>query len=77
MKHSRKHAAAGFTLVEMLAVITIIVILAGLVVGGMGFVNDRQAREKAKVQIAMLEKALEDYKLDYGSYPLTANSSTA
>ncbi len=66
----------GFTLIEMLAVITIIVILAGLVVGGMGFVNDRQATEKAKTQIAMLSAAIEEYKLDHGSYPATANSSS-
>ena len=76
MKLSSRPKTTGFTLVEMLAVITIIVILAGLVVGGMGFVNERQAREKAKTQIGMLETALEEFKLDHGSYPATTNSST-
>ena len=52
-----------------MAVITIIVLLAGLVVGGMGFVSDRQAKEKARVQIALLSKAIEEYKLDMGAYP--------
>lgn len=69
MKQSRK-PAAGFTLIELMAVITIIVILAGLVVAGMGYVNDRQAREKAKIQIGLLEKALEEYKMDNGQYPM-------
>lgn len=59
----------GFTLIELLAVITIIVILAALVVGGMEFAKVKQANEKAKIQIALISKALEEYKLDNGSYP--------
>lgn len=73
MKTTQRKGKSAFTLIELMAVITIIVILAGLVVGGMGFVNDRQAKEKARVQIALLSKALEEYKLDMGSYPATAN----
>jgi general secretion pathway protein G len=60
---------SGFTLIEVLAVITIIVILAGMVIGGMGYVYVKQANSKAKVQIALLSKAIEDYKLDMGKYP--------
>lgn len=71
---SRRHSAA-FTLIEMMAVITIIIILAGIVVGGMGYVNEKQASEKAKVQIALLSKALEEYKLDNGTYPPTADKT--
>jgi prepilin-type N-terminal cleavage/methylation domain-containing protein len=69
---SRRHPAA-FTLIELMAVITIIVILAGLVVGGLGYVNEKQAREKANIQIALLSKALEEYKMDMGIYPPTDN----
>ena len=72
---SRPHFS-GFTLIELMTVITIIILLAGLVVGGMGFVSDRQAKEKARVQIALLSKALEEYKLDNGTYPPTSNSPT-
>ena len=70
---SRRHPAA-FTLIELMAVITIIVILAGMVVGGLGYVNEKQAREKAKIQIALLSKALEEYKLDNGTYPPTGDA---
>jgi prepilin-type N-terminal cleavage/methylation domain-containing protein len=70
----RRHPAA-FTLIELMAVITIIVILAGIVIGGMGYVSEKQARAKAQVQIALLSKALEEYKLDNGTYPPTANKS--
>ncbi|MCX6876340.1 MAG: type II secretion system protein GspG [Verrucomicrobia bacterium] len=59
----------GFTLVEMLATITIIVILAGLVVAGTAFVKDRQKRATAEIQIRLLANACEEYKLDHGSYP--------
>jgi len=64
----------GFTLIEMLAVITIIVILAGLVIGSMGYVKDKQAREQARVQIALLANGLEQYKVDNGAFPVGANA---
>lgn len=68
----RRPLRPGFTLIELLAVITIIVILAGLTIGGMSYVNEKQAVEKAKVQIKLLESAIEEYKLDNGSYPGTS-----
>ena len=77
MKNQSRCHPAAFTLIELMAVITIIVILAGIVVGGLGFVNEKQAREKAKVQIALLSKAIEEYKLDMGKYPGTADNSPA
>lgn len=73
MKTTLRKGKAAFTLIELMAVITIIVILAGLVVGGLGFVTERQAKEKAKVQMALISKALEDYKSDMGTYPATTN----
>jgi len=73
MKTNPRQGRGAFTLIELMAVITIIVILAGLVVGGMSFVSERQAKEKAKVQVQLLAKALEEYKLDMGMYPPTSN----
>ena len=75
MKMPTRRGSAGFTLIEVITVITIILILAGLVVSGAGFVKDRQANEKARVQIALISKALEDYKLDTGFYPYTDDSA--
>jgi type II secretory pathway pseudopilin PulG len=75
MNTNSRNGRAAFTLIELMAVITIIIILAGLVVGGMGFVTERQAKEKAKTQVALLSKAIEEYKLDMGKYPgTTANT---
>ncbi len=69
MKRPSLSVSRGFTLVEMLVVITIIVILAAMLLGGLQFVKDKQAREKTKVQVQLLCKSIEDYKLDNGYYP--------
>lgn len=76
MKTHQKSKARGFSLIELLASITIIVLLAGLIVGGLGYAQDKQAREKAKVQIALLSKGLEDYNLDNGTYPVATGAGT-
>lgn len=69
MKTPQRHGKPAFTLIELMAVITIIVILAGIVVGGLAFVQDRQAKNKAQVQMALIAKSLEEFKLDNGFYP--------
>lgn len=74
MKSNQRHGSSAFTLIELMAVITIIVILAGLVVGGLGYVTEKQAKSKALVQIALISKALEAYKLDIGMYPPTTTA---
>jgi len=75
MQTTSRHGHPAFSLIEMMAVVTIIVILASLIVGGMGFVTEKQAKSKAQLQIGLLSKALEEYKLDTGSYPATGNSA--
>lgn len=69
--HSR-----GFTLIELLVVITIIVILAGLSMGGYGYIVRKQADSQAAIQISLLSKALEEYKLDNGEYPPTGTTNS-
>ncbi|MFC7336105.1 prepilin-type N-terminal cleavage/methylation domain-containing protein [Haloferula chungangensis] len=71
MKQSKgtKNRARGFTLMELLVVVSIMVILAGLTMGVMSYVNQKQAVEQAKVQLGLLELALEDYYSENGEYP--------
>lgn len=70
MKFQSRSHRSGFTLIEMLTVITIIVILSGMVIGGMQMVKDKQAISKAKVQVALLSQGLEAYKADQQTYPV-------
>ena len=62
----------GFTLMELLVVVSIMVILAGLTMGTMTYVNQKQAVEQAKIQLGLLELGLEDYHSETGEYPINA-----
>src|SRR4051812_7250343 len=65
------HQRAAFTLLELLAVIALIAILAGLVVGvGRRAVEVGQVA-RAKAELAALAAALEAYKRAHGDYPRT------
>ncbi len=68
-------ATKGFTLVEMLVTITIIAILAGMSLAGLQFVRQKQFNAQAEVQVALLSKGLEEYKLDTGDYPPSGTSN--
>jgi general secretion pathway protein G len=67
----RKREDAGFTLIELMVVVVIIGILAGLIVPRIMGSDDKAREAKAKMQIESLETALKLYKLDNGSYPTT------
>jgi len=72
-----KFQVAGFTMVELLAVITIIMILAGLVIGLTGYAGRKADLAKAQSNLEMIKHALSDYKLDYGTYPASAVGNRA
>lgn len=71
MRKRRVHAAA-FTVVELLIVIAIILVLAGLILGTSGYVQKKGARSRAEAEIAAMSAALESYKADNGVYPSSA-----
>ena len=74
---SRRPEARGFTLIEMLVVIVVIAILAGLV-GPMVFRNVSDARvSAAKAQLEIFGLALDQYRLDNDDYPSTAQGLDA
>jgi len=66
---------SGFTLIELLVVISIIAVLAGITLGVTGNVQKKAAASRAQVEIAAIENALENYKIENGDYP-SANSIT-
>jgi prepilin-type N-terminal cleavage/methylation domain-containing protein len=59
----------AFTLIELLAVITIIGILAGLTLGAAGAVRRHGATSTAKAEVAALQAACDRYYADYNLYP--------
>lgn len=61
----------GFTLLELLVVIVIIGMLAGLVAPRFFDQVSKSNSKIARAQIDSLEKALDQYRLDVGNYPTT------
>lgn len=61
----------GFTLIELMVVIVILGLLAGIVLPKFLGQEDKAKRETTKVQISSLEGALDAFKLDSGFYPET------
>jgi general secretion pathway protein G len=61
----------GFTLIEIMVVIVILGILAGLIIPRIMGRPEEARRMKARIQIESIETALKLYKLDNGSYPTT------
>ncbi len=65
-------ARSGFTLIEILVVIVVIAVLAGMVAPNV-FKHVGEAKNvTARSQIEMLGAALDAYRLDTGRYPTTS-----
>jgi len=60
---------SAFTLIELLAVITVIGILAGLTLGAAGAVRRHGAASTAKAEVAALQAACDRFYADNNSYP--------
>lgn len=65
---------AAFTLIELIIVIGIIIVLAGLILATSGYVTKKGQRSRAEAEIAALSAALESYKADNGIYPTDAKT---
>jgi len=59
----------GFTLVELLIVIAIIALLAGMIFPITKALNRSKLRTRAKGELALLETAIQSYKSKVGVYP--------
>jgi prepilin-type N-terminal cleavage/methylation domain-containing protein len=64
-----KSRSASFTLIELLTVMAIIAILAGLVLYAGNAVVIKGMRSRAAAEIQAMSTALESYKTDNGIYP--------
>ena len=70
-KQSPLNNQRGFTLIEILVVVVILGILAGIVVPRLLGEPEKARRTKAQVQIRGFEEALANFKLDNGFFPTT------
>ncbi|MBW8066203.1 MAG: type II secretion system protein GspG [Ferrovum sp.] len=68
---SRCLRARGFTLIEIMVVMVIIAILAGMIVPRVMNRPDQARRLAARQDIASIVQALKLYRLDVGRYPTT------
>jgi type II secretory pathway pseudopilin PulG len=65
----------GFTIMELLIVMAIIIVLSGLILATAGYVQKKGKRSRAEAEIAAISAALENYKADNGVYPRDSASS--
>jgi general secretion pathway protein G len=72
MKHQ-----AGFTLIELIVVVMIIGLLAGLVVPQFMKQSERAEAKTAKAQIELFGTALDTFRLDVGRYPTSQEGLAA
>lgn len=75
LEHNRK--MSGFTLVELLVVMVIIGMLAALVYPRLIPKVGKGKQAAAKAQIELLGQALDQFRLDTGRYPATAEGLNA
>lgn len=68
---------AGFTLVEVMVVVVIIGLLATVVMINVLPSQDRAMREKARADIAVLEQAVETFRLETLRFPTTEEGLAA
>ena len=68
---------SGFSLVELLVVVSIIVILAGITIGGMSQVNAKRDISTTQKTIGMVRTKLEAFFNEQGFYPVGQNATSA
>jgi type II secretion system protein G len=61
--------SAGFTLIEILAVLSIIIVIMGLSVGLVAVVNQKNTQARAHKDLAKIQEAVETWKKLNGRYP--------
>ena len=65
----RKQARAGFTMIELLVVLVILMVIGTIAVQNFSGEEDKAKVKATKASFTALENALERFKLDVGRYP--------
>ena len=69
---SKLQRTRSFTLIELLAVIMVILLLAAILIGLAGSARKSTQSQVTRVQLLLLTTALESYRADWGYYPSTS-----
>ena len=83
MKHtlsnpSTRRIRSGFSLIELLVVVAIIVILAGITIGVMVRVNKKRDIDQTRTTLQMIRLKLEDYAAEHnGIYPVGQDATSS
>ncbi len=75
MTSERSASIAGFTLVEVLVVLGVLGVLAGMATPLVSALVDAQRRDEVRLELAEINAALENYYFDKGSLPASLGAS--
>jgi type II secretory pathway pseudopilin PulG len=75
VRRGERRYNAAFTLIELIVTTTVIIILTGLVLSTVGYIQKKGARARAETEIAAMSAACESYKADNGVYPTDASTT--
>lgn len=77
MKNSQNKGRlrAAFTLMELLIVISLIAVLAGMVMAAMPAIMGKVKRDQARLAVKEMTAGLSSYKLDNGWFPINENDA--
>lgn len=67
--HSALRTRLGFTLIEMVVVVGVIALLAGIMIGAMPALTEKKIRSRVQGELAALETAINSYQASKGFYP--------
>ncbi|MDB6092503.1 MAG: type secretion pathway protein XcpT [Verrucomicrobia bacterium] len=74
LKRRPRRLVGAFTLIELLTVLGVIAILAGLILDGMRGARRVADTAQARADLTLIAQGLEAYRREYGEYPLTAKT---
>jgi len=74
--HKMLRGKGAFTMIEVLAVMVIIMLLAGMVLGMAGYARRKATESRALASVQRLCNAISEYQLQYGYLPPVATWNT-